>query len=98
PGELVVTDLINRAQPLLRYRIEDVASWSTRPCPCGRGLPLMRSVVGRTADFLLRRDRSRVAGVSLVERTLTAFAGIGQMQIVQDSIDQLTLNIVRTPD
>jgi phenylacetate-CoA ligase len=98
PGELVVTDLINRAQPLLRYRIEDVASWSTRPCPCGRGLPLMRSVVGRTADFLLRRDGSRVAGVSLVERTLTAFAGIGQMQIVQDSVDQLTLNIVRTPD
>src|SRR3954468_21927813 len=95
PADLVVTDLINRAQPLIRYRIEDVASWSPQRCPCGRGLPLMRSVVGRRADFLLRRDGSRVAGVSLVERTLTAFPGIAQMQIVQDSIEQLTVRIVR---
>jgi phenylacetate-CoA ligase len=58
----------------------------------------MRSVIGRTADFLLRSDGSRVAGVSLVERTLTAFPGIGQMQIVQDALDRLTLRIVRARD
>jgi phenylacetate-CoA ligase len=95
PAALVLTDLINRAQPLLRYRVEDVASWSTRQCGCGRGLPLMNAVTGRVADYLLRRDGSRVAGVSLVERTLTAFPGIEQMQIIQDSTEHLTLKIVR---
>jgi phenylacetate-CoA ligase len=94
PAALVVTDLLNQGQPLIRYRIEDVASWSTRSCPCGRGLPLMESVAGRVADFLFRRDGSRVAGVSLVERTLTALPGIEQMQIVQDALDRLTLNVV----
>ena len=43
----------------------------------------------------MKADGSRVAGVSLVERTLTAFEGIEQMQIVQDSIDAITLNVVR---
>jgi phenylacetate-CoA ligase len=96
PAALIVTDLINYGQPLIRYGIEDVASWSARSCPCGRRSPLMESVAGRVADFLFRRDGSRVAGVSLVERTLTALPGIEQMQIVQSSIERLTLKIVRT--
>jgi phenylacetate-CoA ligase len=95
PAALVVTDLINQGQPLIRYRIEDVAIRSARACPCGRGLPLMESVAGRVADFLYRADGSQVAGVSLVERTLTAFPGIEQMQIVQDAIETITLNVVR---
>lgn len=95
PAELVITDLINRGQPLLRYRIEDVGAWSERQCPCGRGLPMLESLTGRVADFLLRKNGSRVAGVSLIERTLTALPGIEQMQVVQESIDSLTLNVVR---
>ena len=95
PGALVVTDLVNRGQPLIRYRIEDVATSRAGGCACGRGLPLMESIVGRTADFLVRLDGSLVAGVSLVERTLTAFPGIDQMQIVQHSVTEVVLNVVR---
>jgi len=97
PGELVITDLINTGQPLIRYRIEDVAVPSSRACPCGRGLPLIESVVGRTADFLVRPDGSLVAGVSLVERTLTAIPGIEQLQIVQETADLIVLNVVPMP-
>jgi phenylacetate-CoA ligase len=93
-GELVVTDLVNRGQPLIRYRIEDMAVLTDRACPCGRGLPLIESVVGRTADFLTRMDGSRVAGVSLVERTLTALPGIEQLQIVQEALDDILLHVV----
>lgn len=94
-GRIVVTDLLNQAMPLIRYRVEDVGVPSSRICPCGRGLPLMERVAGRVADFLRKKDGSQVAGVSLVERTLTAIKGIGQMQIVQEKIDQLVLNVVR---
>ena len=55
----------------------------------------MERVSGRVADFLKKKDGSQVAGVSLVERTVTAIKGIGQMQIVQEKIDQLVLNVVR---
>lgn len=97
-GAIVVTDLFNRAMPLIRYRIEDVGVPSARRCDCGRGMPLMDRVAGRVADYLKKPDGSMVAGVSLVERTLTAIPGIEQMQIVQDAPRRLELNLVRAPD
>jgi phenylacetate-CoA ligase len=95
PATLVVTDLINVGMPLIRYKLEDMAVQASQPCACGRGLPMIQGVVGRTADFLIRADGSLVAGVSLIERTLTAIPGIEQMQIVQQSPHEITLHIVR---
>ncbi len=97
-GAIVLTDLYNRGMPFIRYRIEDVGVWTQRPCSCGRGLPLMERVTGRVADYLKRRDGSLVAGVSLVERTLTAISGIEQLQIVQPSREEIVLNVVRAAD
>ena len=94
----MLTDLYNRGMPFIRYRIEDVGVPSARECPCGRGLPLMERVTGRVADYLKRRDGSLVAGVSLVERTLTAIPGIEQLQIVQPSREEIVLNVVRAAD
>jgi phenylacetate-CoA ligase len=97
-GAIVVTDLINKGMPLIRYKIEDMGIPAERECPCGRGLPLMEKVVGRVADFLVRENGSLVAGVSLVERTLTAIPGLEQMQIIQDEINYIKLNIVQNKD
>jgi len=96
-GNIVVTDLINRAMPLIRYNVEDRGVPSARICPCGRGLPLMERLTGRRADFLKRRDGSLVAGVSLIERTLTAISGLEQMQLVQNALTNITVNIVKGP-
>lgn len=93
-GHVVVTDLLNHAMPFIRYRVEDLAAPLAAGCPCGRGLPLMSRVVGRTADFLVRLDGTRVAGVSLIENSLTRFGGIEQMQIVQDEADRIRLRLV----
>jgi phenylacetate-CoA ligase len=94
-GAIVVTNLNNKAMPIIRYKIEDVGIPSNRFCKCGRNLPLIERVTGRVADFLVRKDGSLVAGVSLVERTLTAFPGIDQMQIIQQDLDNIGLNIVQ---
>jgi len=94
-GDIVVTDLINRAMPLIRYRVEDTGIPSDKKCSCGRGLPLMEKVTGRIADFLRREDGSLVAGISLIERTLTNISGIHQLQIIQESISEISLNIVK---
>jgi len=98
PGEeanIIVTDLVNRGMPLIRYCVGDMGVPSNRICPCGRGLSLMERVTGRQADFLKRPDGSLVAGVSLVERTLTAIPGIEQMQLVQDKLDRVCAKVVR---
>jgi phenylacetate-CoA ligase len=98
PGQIVVTDLMNYSMPFIRYKIEDVGVPTDRKCSCGRGLPLMESVTGRVADFLVKNDGSKVAGVSLIENTLTKFPGIDQMQIIQESVDLIRLIIVAGKD
>ena len=94
-GAIIVTSLINKAMPLIRYRIEDVGIASKQACPCSKNLPLIEGISGRVADFLVRKDGSLVAGVSLVERTLTAFPGINQMQIIQEDLEHLLINVVK---
>lgn len=95
PGRIVITDLLNLAMPLIRYQVEDVGVPTDRRCSCGRGLPLMEGVAGRVADFLIRPDGSRVAGISLIENTLTRLPGIDQMQIVQEDYQEIVLRLVR---
>lgn len=98
PAKIVLTDFNNHGMPLLRYRVEDVGVPSDRKCACGRGLPLMERVEGRVADFLVAPNGSRVAGVSLVERTLTKIEGLEQMQLVQDECNVLIVNRVKAKD
>ncbi len=65
-GEVLVSDLHNRAMPLLRYRNEDLAIAKAGVCPCGRGLPLLASVEGRVLDMIVGTHGRIVAGEAFV--------------------------------
>jgi phenylacetate-CoA ligase len=95
PGKLVVTDLNNYGMPLIRYRVEDVGVLGAVPCACGRTLPILQRLEGRVADFLKKPDGGQVAGVSLVERTLTKVPGIEQMQLVQEKLNEIEIRRVK---
>ena len=98
PGRLLLTDFNNRGMPLVRYQVEDVGVTSDRSCPCGRGMPMLERIEGRVADFLRALDGTLVAGVSLVERTLTRIPGLMQMQLIQESAATVQVNRVRSPE
>ncbi len=53
-GELVLTHLVNRSAPLLRFRTRDHVRVSVGPCACGRTSPRVRCI-GRTDDMLIVR-------------------------------------------
>jgi phenylacetate-CoA ligase len=53
-GELVLTHLVNRSAPLLRFRTRDHVRLSMGPCACGRTSPRVRCI-GRTDDMLIVR-------------------------------------------
>src|SRR5262249_53713471 len=59
-GKLLVTDLTNRAMPLIRYQIGDVVVGSDRVCRCGRGLPVLERIEGREADYVLTPSGSLI--------------------------------------
>ena len=48
---VLVTNLANRVQPLIRYDLGDRVEVATAPCPCGSVLPAVK-VEGRTNDVL----------------------------------------------
>jgi phenylacetate-CoA ligase len=55
-GEVVISNLVNRASVLLNYPIGDVASLSEEGCACGRTFKLLSELEGRVEDILPLAD------------------------------------------
>lgn len=98
PGSVVVTDLSNRAMPLLRYQVGDVAVAGSDRCPCGRGLPLLERLEGREADYVVTPAGRLISGISLTDHFACQVPGAAQMQIVQETPRSFVFRIVRAPD
>jgi phenylacetate-CoA ligase len=98
PGKILVTDLVNRAMPIFRYEVGDMASWAAQPCSCGRTLPLLRNIEGRVADYVLTPTGKYISGISLTENFALKIRGVGQCQIIQETIDHFHFNIVPEAD
>lgn len=81
-GEMVATSLMNEAMPLVRYRLGDMAAWSEEcACPCGSPEPIIRSIEGRTDDYLVTEDGRRIGRLSTAVKRSPS---IHSTQIVQD--------------
>lgn len=96
-GHLVITDLRNRATPLIRYRTDDVAQKIPGQCRCGRALKRFAGVEGRLVDMLVLPGGKKVPGVSMVNRIVKSYHEISKVQIVQKKIDTFLLRYVPGP-
>jgi phenylacetate-CoA ligase len=92
-GTILVTDLLNHAMPLIRYRIGDLGAWAAGECPCGRGLPRLERVAGRVTDFLVGDEGRLVSGVFLATYVVAQRPSLGQVQIVQHRAGVVTYRI-----
>lgn len=50
--KILITNLANLLQPIIRYEIDDVAGYSNTPCDCGLPFPTLLPIQGRKSDFL----------------------------------------------
>lgn len=98
PGRIVVTDLNNRGMPFVRYEVGDLATVATGTCACGRGLPRLQRVFGRTSDILYAPDGRRISGISILDTFVIHVPGVKQAQIVQDALDHVLLRVVPALD
>ncbi len=95
-GELVITELNNRAMPLIRYRIGDFASLSPDKCACGRTLPGMVNLAGRAYDMIRNRAGRLFHGeffMYIIEDAKKNNLGIGAFQIIQLDYDKFKIRI-----
>jgi phenylacetate-CoA ligase len=95
-GEIVVTDLYSDEAPFLRYATGDVGALSSRSCPCGRALPLLERIEGRSNDSVVAPDGRIINALGLVY-ALRDVEGIEQFRICQKEIDCFHVQIVCNP-
>lgn len=92
-GEVVVTHLATSEFPFIRYKTGDVAVLSDETCNCGRGLPILKEIQGRTTDFIVAMDGTVIHGLALIY-ILRDIPSIKQFQIIQQTVDSMVVKLV----
>jgi len=95
-GEIVVTHLATRDFPFIRYRTGDIGALDDRLCTCGRGLPLLREVQGRSTDFVIAQNGNVMHGLALIY-VLRDLPGITRFKIIQETLTTTRVQIVPEP-
>lgn len=92
-GQIVVTHVCTGDFPFVRYPTGDVGSLSDEPCACGRGLPVLAEIEGRTTDFIKAADGTVLHGLALIY-VLREMEALDQFKIIQDSLAEVTVQLV----
>ena len=92
-GEIVVTHLATADYPFIRYRTGDIAALSTGQCTCGRGLPLLTDIQGRSTDFVVAADGTVMHGLALIY-VLRDLPEISKFKIIQRTRDDILVQVV----
>lgn len=95
-GEIVVTHMATREFPFVRYKTGDVGILDDEECECGRRLPMLKEIQGRTTDFIVAADGTVMHGLALIY-IVRDLAGVRQFRIEQESLD-LTRVLLVTDD
>ncbi len=92
----MVTHTATADFPFIRYRTGDVAVMSDETCSCGRTLPLLKEIQGRTTDFVVAADGTIMHGLALIY-TVRDVPGVERFKIIQHSLDHTEVLLVTTP-
>lgn len=102
PGQwserVLITNLLNLTQPLLRYRLDDRVRIDDAPCPCGS--PFARiDVEGRTDDTIYLDDGEVLQAHTPIpfEAALLGISGLVQFALVHERQNRLRVSIVAEP-
>ncbi len=87
-GELVLTNVVSKVMPMIRYRTGDIVTLSKEPCPCGRTLSRMQISGGRVTDFVVTRDGTWIPGYAFIY-ICRSVPGIVKFQVHQDRRGEL---------
>jgi phenylacetate-CoA ligase len=97
--ELIVTSLYNYSLPIIRYKIGDFAIQKEGYCKCGKELPMVEKIIGRTSALVYGTDGSRFHSIifyyifkGLQDKKI---GGVSQFQVIQESKNRLIMNLVK---
>lgn len=94
-GKVTVTDLNNYGMPFIRYENGDMGVPSDQVCPCGRGLPLIKSIEGRITDVFVTSDGAFIPALVLIHLVFKDLNSVKQYQVIQKTRTKTRIKIVK---
>lgn len=92
--EMIVTNLVNTAQPLIRYRMNDMIVLD-EPCKCGSSFRTIQKILGRSDDMLYfwdKKGKKRIVFPDLFARwIITESDDIREFQVIQEKVGEATV-------
>jgi phenylacetate-CoA ligase len=83
-GDVILSNLINRATVLINYRVGDIATMGTQRCACGRSLPVLESLVGRRDEWFDLPD-GRAVHTQELRALFRGEVAVWRYQLVQEA-------------
>ena len=94
-ARIIGTGLYNYSMPLIRFDLGDVVDASPEgPCPCGRTLPTVGRIHGRSVDAITTPDGRVVTAAAVV---FNGVPGILRGQLVQEELSHLRVRVLPSP-
>ncbi len=91
-AEVVVTNLNDYVVPLIRYAVGDVVVPSNETCTCGRTLPLISSVGGRSHAFIKIPGGGVLHGLYFTH-LFDGLPSVTQFRVIQEKINELRIEL-----
>ncbi len=92
-GEIVVSNLVNKAMVLLNYRLGDLVTITDRRCPCGREFPLIGELVGKTDD-IINLPGGRLVTPHDIYGVFQTRKDVLDYQVVQDKVENFVIKVI----
>jgi phenylacetate-CoA ligase len=96
-GEIVISNLINRATVLINYRMGDLGQLAPQPCSCGRTLPTLTRLKGHKSDLIVLAD-GEVVHQSVLMPRLYSVPGVMHLQVIQKNPTGFLIKVVCSAD
>lgn len=98
-AKVLVTNLANYTQPIIRYEIGDMIAMATQPCGCGSNLPLIDHVEGRDSDvFEIKTDKgTKSLQPTIFELALGRLLDVREYQLIQEENTRFRILIEPLP-
>jgi phenylacetate-CoA ligase len=95
-GRLVLTSLYNMAMPLIRYEVGDLAEIErNHRCSCGRTLPLLKRIHGRSDDTIKLPSGREISPLTLYD--CEELEGVKEFKVIQKKKSSFLVLFVKGP-
>jgi phenylacetate-CoA ligase len=92
---IVGTNVTNRAFPLVRYDVGDIAQVSGRTCECGRPGRIVDAIDGRREDYVVLPNGAMVGRLDHIFKDQVR---VREAQIYQPDLTRVVIRVVRAPE